>query len=181
MEENKNVGESSALLQVQAELWNHTFSFLKSMCLKCAVELSIPDAISCHGESISFTELLRELSIQPSKADYLRRLMRALVNSGFFSVDQINREEVYGLTPLSRLLVTGGNGSLSPFVKAMLHPILVQPSLSMSSWFKCEVLIPSVYDFWYHCSKELHNLLPTWCNELSIFYTSVKLNKFSPL
>jgi hypothetical protein len=38
MEEKKNVGESSALLQAQAELWNHIFSFLKSMSLKCAVK-----------------------------------------------------------------------------------------------------------------------------------------------
>lgn len=141
MEKNKNIGENSALLQAQAELWNHIFSFLKSMCLKCAVELGISDTINSHGETISLSELLTELSILPSKADYLRRLMRVLVHSGFFSVAEMNREEVYSLTPLSRLLVTGGNDSLSPFVKAMLHPILVQPSLSMSSWFKSEVLI----------------------------------------
>jgi trans-resveratrol di-O-methyltransferase len=118
------------------------------MSLKCAVELGIPDAISRHGDSISLTVLLTELSIQPSKVDYLRRLMRALVHSGFFSVDQTNREEeVYSLTPLSRLLVASGTDSLSPFVKAMLHPILVQPSLSMSAWFKCEVFVPSLLSF----------------------------------
>ncbi|KAJ4737267.1 O-methyltransferase [Rhynchospora pubera] len=139
MEKSTIVGESSALLDAQAELWNHIFSFLKSMCLKCAVELGIPDAIQCHGDTISSSELITALSIQPSKADYLRRMMRALVHSGFFSVDRVNGEEVYGLTPLSRLLITDGNQSLSPFVKAMLHPILVQPSLSMSSWFKSEI------------------------------------------
>ena len=44
-------GESSkALLEAQSHLWSHTFRFINSMALKCAVELGIPDIIHKHNK-----------------------------------------------------------------------------------------------------------------------------------
>ncbi|XP_072993380.1 trans-resveratrol di-O-methyltransferase-like [Typha latifolia] len=141
--------ESHDLLQAQEQLWNHIFVYLKSMTLKCAVELGIPDAIHNHGGSIAHPELLAALSLPPSRSPHLRRLMRMLTHSGFFATrrspgsgdeEEEEEEDVYLLTPLSYLLVNDNNSlSLSPFVLAMLDPYLVDPSSSMSSWFRsCE-------------------------------------------
>ncbi|XP_072995435.1 trans-resveratrol di-O-methyltransferase-like [Typha latifolia] len=138
--------ESHDLLQAQEQLWNHIFVYLKSMSLKCAVELGIPDAIHNHGGSIAHPELLAALSLPPSRSPHLRRLMRMLTHSGFFATRRSpgsgdeEEEDVYLLTPLSYLLVNDNNSlSLSPFVLAMLDPYLVDPSSSMSSWFRsCE-------------------------------------------
>nr|CAD1834304.1 unnamed protein product [Ananas comosus var. bracteatus] len=47
-------------------------------------------------------------------------------------------EDLYGLTPTSRLLVddAGDRRSLAPFVRAMLDPVHTVPSLLISDWFK---------------------------------------------
>ncbi|XP_072993084.1 trans-resveratrol di-O-methyltransferase-like [Typha latifolia] len=137
--------ESHELLQAQEQLWNHIFVYLKSMSLKCAVELGIPDAIHNHGGSIAHPELLAALSLPPSRSPHLRRLMRMLTHSGFFATrrspvsgdEEEEEEDVYLLTPLSYLLVNDNNSlSLSPFVLAALDPYIVHPSSSMSSWFR---------------------------------------------
>ncbi|XP_072966243.1 trans-resveratrol di-O-methyltransferase-like [Typha angustifolia] len=140
--------ESHDLLQAQEQLWNHIFLYLKSMSLKCAVELGIPDVIHNHGGSIAHPELLAALSLPPSRSPHLRRLMRMLTHSGFFATrrspgsgdEEEEEEDVYLLTPLSYLLVNdNNNSSLSPFVLAVLDPYIVEPSYSMSSWFRsCE-------------------------------------------
>jgi hypothetical protein len=68
--------------------------------------------------------------------------MRLLAHAGFFVFDAATA--TYGLNPLSRLLVStatpgadgGGQGGLSPFALAMLHPVIVSPSMSLASWFR---------------------------------------------
>ena len=123
-------------MHAQAELWNHVFAYTRSMSLRCAVELGIPDAVHRLGSAATLTELAAALSLPPSRAPYLRRLMRLLTHTGLFVFDDAAAS--YGLTPLSRLLVSapgvGGQG-LSPFALAMLHPIVVSPSMSLASWF----------------------------------------------
>ncbi|XP_022986324.1 probable O-methyltransferase 3 [Cucurbita maxima] len=92
------------LLQSQAHVWNHALKFMNSMALKCAVELGIPDVIHSHAQPMTLSDLVAALRIQPSKAQYLGRLMRLLVHSGFFDADE--QEDVrYSLTPSSRLLL----------------------------------------------------------------------------
>lgn len=131
---------SDQLMQAQAELWNHIFAYTRSMSLRCAVELGIPDAVHRLGGAATAPELAAALSLPPSRAPYLRRLMRLLAHAGFFSVSDDDATASYGLTPLSRLLVSapgaGGGHGLSPFALAMLHPVVVSPSMSLASWFR---------------------------------------------
>ncbi|XP_062206897.1 trans-resveratrol di-O-methyltransferase-like [Phragmites australis] len=139
MDASRNGGlETGAeLVQAQAELWNHVFAYTRSMSLRCAVELGIPDAVHRHGGAATVPELVAALSLPPSRAPYLRRLMRLLAHAGFFSFD--DAAAGYGLTPLSRLLVCSpgaGGQDLSPFALAMLHPVIVSPSMSLASWFR---------------------------------------------
>jgi O-methyltransferase domain/Dimerisation domain len=131
----------SNLPQAQAEVWNLTFGFLKSMSLKCALELGIPDAISNNGQAMSLRQLHGALSLAPSKIPHLRRLMRSLTHFGFFvekSVDVCN-EPVYDLTAQSRLLIRKDeSNNLLPFVRSHLDSILVKPSLYVGDWFMQE-------------------------------------------
>ncbi|CAL4974012.1 unnamed protein product [Urochloa decumbens] len=132
------------LMQAQAELWNHVFAYTRSMSLRCAVELGIPDTVHRLGGAATVPELAAALSLPPSRAPYLRRLMRLLAHGGFFASDAAAAGS-FALTPLSRLLVSApgagwqgqaqGQG-LSPFALAMLHPAIVSPSMSLASWFR---------------------------------------------
>uniref|UniRef100_A0ACD5VLB9 Uncharacterized protein n=1 Tax=Avena sativa TaxID=4498 RepID=A0ACD5VLB9_AVESA len=127
------------LLRAQAELWSHVFAYTKSMALRCAVELGIPDAVHRCGGSATVPDLVAELSLPPSRAPYLRRLLRLLAHAGFFdAAGSEEPEDTYGLTLLSPLLVSapGAGQGLSPFALAMLHPVIVSPSVSLASWFR---------------------------------------------
>ena len=135
-------GETSKeLLEAQSHLWNHTFSFINSMSLKCAIELGIPDTIHKHGKSISLSDLSSALSIPPSKTPNLRRLMRLLVHSKFFNEERNSdgkEEEVYSLTIVSKILVKERRTSLSPIVLLMLDQIFLGPWHSLTNWFTRE-------------------------------------------
>ncbi|KAI3719751.1 hypothetical protein L6452_20655 [Arctium lappa] len=73
---------SSDLLHSQAHIWNHIFSFINSMSLKCAVQLQIPDIIHCHGAPMSLSELVEALSINKEISHFVYRLMRILTTHG---------------------------------------------------------------------------------------------------
>ncbi|XP_020082484.1 trans-resveratrol di-O-methyltransferase-like [Ananas comosus] len=136
--------DDDLLIAAQSDLWNHLFVFLKSMSLKCAVELGIPDAIHRHGGPTSVPDLVAALDLPAARLPQLRRLMRMLAFSRIFtrqtSEDAAGGEEedLYGLTPTSRLLVdeAGGRRSLAPFVRSMFDPVLMAPSLRLGDWFK---------------------------------------------
>nr|KAJ0211753.1 hypothetical protein LSAT_V11C400167590 [Lactuca sativa] len=68
----------------QAHIWNHIFSFVNSMSLKCAIELQIPDIIDGHGAPMLLSELVEALPINKERTTFIYRLMRILVHSGFF-------------------------------------------------------------------------------------------------
>ncbi|KAM0829513.1 hypothetical protein ACQ4PT_066849 [Festuca glaucescens] len=134
---DSSLATDDELLRAQAELWSHVFAYTKSMALRCAVELGIPDAVHRRGGSATVPDLVAELSLTPSRAPYLRRLMRLLAHAGFFDA-RSEEQDTYGLTLLSRLLISapGAGQGLSPFALAMLHPIIVSPSMSLASWFR---------------------------------------------
>nr|CAD1834326.1 unnamed protein product [Ananas comosus var. bracteatus] len=98
------------------------------MSLKSAVELGIPDAIHRHRGPISVPDLIAALNLPAARLPPLRRLMRALAFSRLFTRQTSEpaaggeEEDLYGLTPASRLLVddAGDRRSLAPFVRAML-------------------------------------------------------------
>jgi O-methyltransferase domain/Dimerisation domain len=137
----------SNLPEAQAEVLNLTFGFLKSMSLKCALELGIPDTISNNGRAMSLSQIHGALSLAPSKIPHLRRLMRFLTHFGFF-VEKISavvcNEPVYDLTAQSRLLIRKDeSNNLLPFVRLQLDSIWVKPSLHMGDWFmKAEKMLP---------------------------------------
>ena len=110
---------SEELLQAHAELWDHTFSYLKSMALVSAIRLGIPTAIHRCGGTASLPDLLAALPVPESKKSYLPHLMRFLTVSGILTIDvpaigectNAGADGTYRLTPLSRLLVDDNTGA----------------------------------------------------------------------
>nr|WMY23404.1 COMT protein [Stephania japonica] len=136
-------GKHEDLLEAQACIYKHTFSFVNSMSLKCAVELRIPDIIHNHKKPMTCSELVNALQIHESRSTHLYRLMRILVHNGFFALQKIHSDdhlrgeeqddgEGYVLTTISKLLLK--NHCLFPIL--FLGPELFRPWQSLSNWLK---------------------------------------------
>ncbi|KAL7219310.1 hypothetical protein ACSBR2_012394 [Camellia fascicularis] len=87
------------------------------------------------------SELVTALLINHSKAQCVYHLMRILVHFGFFIEKKLSKnakeeEESYFLTPASRLLLNDEPLSVTPFLLAMLDPILTKPWHYVSEWFQ---------------------------------------------
>lgn len=96
------VMSTEELLEAQLELYHNSMVFVKSIALRVATDLLIPDAIYRRGGRATDTGL------HPTKLPHLRRLMRMLAVTGIFQMQQDNEtgeEFVYKLTRVSRLLV----------------------------------------------------------------------------
>ena len=149
------------LFQVQCHLYKHILGFIDSMSIKCAVQLGIPDIIHNHGQPITFPELVSKLHIHPKKTGCLHRLMRLLVHSGFFTKTKIHenqeKEEAYTLTLLSRFILKDKVTNLSPFILALLDPVLVSPWQFLGDWFQGSELTPFEkahgMGFWDFCDQ----------------------------
>ncbi|OIV91715.1 hypothetical protein TanjilG_26568 [Lupinus angustifolius] len=145
MDMNQGHG-AEELFQAQSHLYNYTYNYIGSMCLKSAVHLGIPNIIHNHGKPITIPQLVSALKIQPTKSNHVYRIMRLLVHAGFFTTSKIvqddKEEVVYDLTPSSRLLIKDNITSLSPFVKAMFHPALVHSSEFLGEWFHTNEVTP---------------------------------------
>ncbi|KAK9051279.1 hypothetical protein SSX86_027906 [Deinandra increscens subsp. villosa] len=137
---------SKELLTSQAHIWNHIFSFINSMSLKCAVQLQIPDIIHHHGSPMLLSELVEALGLQHERTHFVYRLMRILVHSGFFLKQSGGNDEEGGegylLAPASRLLLKDEPLSVRPFLLAMLDPMLLDPWQHMSQWFQNDDITP---------------------------------------
>ncbi|KAK7405015.1 hypothetical protein VNO78_06146 [Psophocarpus tetragonolobus] len=130
---------ASKLLRAQTHVWNHIFSFINSMSLKCAIELDILDIIHKYGEPMPLAQLIASLPIHPSKANFIYRLMRILTHSGFFSELVVKENELemgYVLTDASILLLKDNPLSMVPFLHAMLDPVLTKPWYKLPTWLK---------------------------------------------
>ncbi|CAN6350465.1 unnamed protein product [Urochloa humidicola] len=136
--------DSQSLLDAQRELWHHTFGYVKSMALKAALDLRIPDAIHQHGGAATLPQIATGVALPPPRIPCLRRLMRVLTVTGVFTVlghhqppasdDDDEHAYYYGLTPASRLLV--GSPSVSPFLALMLDTTFVSPFLGLGAWLQ---------------------------------------------
>ncbi|KAM3405364.1 hypothetical protein ACQJBY_008065 [Aegilops geniculata] len=94
--------DDQAVLDAEHELWRTTFSYIKSMALKSALDLRLADAIHHHGGAATLPQIvavgtvptlttqpsIARVTVHPSKIPCLRRLMRTLTVSGVFSVVQ---------------------------------------------------------------------------------------------
>ncbi|KAK7312834.1 hypothetical protein VNO77_37009 [Canavalia gladiata] len=159
--ESQNEDHTAKLLRAQTHVWNHIFSYINSMSLKCAIDLDILDIIHKYGQPMPLSQLSASLSINPSKTDYLYRLMRILTHSGFFSQQKVNENEFemgYVLTDASILLLKDNPLSMTPFLKAILDPILTKPYYELPKWLKNDD--PSTFHtthgmkFWDYCGRE---------------------------
>ncbi|KAJ0642389.1 putative trans-resveratrol di-O-methyltransferase [Helianthus annuus] len=141
---------SKELLDSQAHIWNHIFSFINSMSLKCAIQLQIPDIIHRHGAPMLLSELVEALAINQQRTPFVYRLMRILVHSGFFVKQSVSTPggndeeggEGYLLTPASRLLLKEEPLSVRPLLLAMLDPMLMDPWQHLSKWFQNDDVTP---------------------------------------
>ncbi|KAK1425403.1 hypothetical protein QVD17_20755 [Tagetes erecta] len=147
----QNCELSKELLHSQAYIWNHIFSFINSMSLKCAVELQIPDIINRHGSPMSLSKLVKALGLKHERTHSVYRLMRILVHSGYFVTQCVStipgckdeeQGEGYVLAPASRFLLKEEPLSIRPFLLAMLDPVMMDPWQHMSKWFKTEDVNP---------------------------------------
>ncbi|CAD6257300.1 unnamed protein product [Miscanthus lutarioriparius] len=146
--------DTRELLQAHIELWNQTYSFMKSVALAVALDLHIADAIHRRGGAATLSQILGEIGVRPSKLPGLRRLMRVLTVSGTFAIVQPlaettssesdGREPVYKLTTASCLLISSNDGgessataSLSPMLNHVLSPFRDSPlSMGLTAWFQ---------------------------------------------
>ncbi|KAI6697297.1 hypothetical protein NL676_017416 [Syzygium grande] len=131
----------SEQVQAQARIWNHILNFINSMCLKCAIQLGIPDTIHHHGQPMTLDALVSALQIHPSRGPCIGRLMSILVHSGFFEQQKLapDGRDAYVLNHMSKLLLKDNPLSVTPFALVMLDPILVNPWHCLSEWFRNDV------------------------------------------
>ncbi|KAK3138274.1 hypothetical protein QOZ80_5AG0366710 [Eleusine coracana subsp. coracana] len=144
---------TQALVDAQLELWHHTLRYIKSISLKSAIDLRIADAIHDHGGTATLPQIATKIVLHQSKLPCLRRLMRVLTVTGFFSIIEHptdgGGEHVYGLTPASSLLVSSTSTNLSPFLTMMLHSVTLSPFLRLSEWFEHELPDPTGFEMAY--------------------------------
>ncbi|XP_006658522.2 acetylserotonin O-methyltransferase 1-like [Oryza brachyantha] len=125
------------------ELNHHVLGYVKSMALKCAVDLGVPGAIHRRGGAASLADIAADTAVHPSKLADLQRLMEMLSTTGIFSstigAADINGDGgggggavAYRLTAASRVLV--GSRSLSPEVQFVVCPHLVSSFFSLRDW-----------------------------------------------
>lgn len=141
MKDTKIAIEGEELLEAQAHIWNHIFSFINSMALNCAVQLHIPDAISHHGPPMPLSQLISALQISPQKSQHIHRLMRILAHSGFFRIHENvgeHQEVAYSLTNSSLLLLEDNPLTFSPFLLSMLDRFLMKPWQFLSAWLRSD-------------------------------------------
>ncbi|CAI0430435.1 unnamed protein product [Linum tenue] len=127
------------LIEAQGRIWGYAYTYIINKCLKCAIQLGIPDVIHRHSPGpTSLPALLAALQLHPSKHDAVRRLLRLLVHAGFFKLEQEEKECNYSLTPASELLL------LFPDKQPPAHLFLGLDSgddafgvwSSLSTWFR---------------------------------------------
>ncbi|CAO2178120.1 unnamed protein product [Urochloa humidicola] len=132
------------LMQAQAEIWCLTYGYIKSMALRCAVKLGIPDVIHRSGGASTLPDLCAALSLPEARQAHLSRLMRLMATLGIFTQDKGDMEaSVYRLTPVSLLLVhdaeANGGACLSQFVaSATALSANLTAYLRLDEWFKGE-------------------------------------------
>ncbi|KAK4571969.1 hypothetical protein RGQ29_030386 [Quercus rubra] len=122
--------EAQALLEGQAEIWQHLFGFADSMALKCAVELRIADIINSHGGPITLCQIAVGIVNSPSlDIPYLARIMRSLVRKKILTAHNPSDggDTLYGLTPASKWLLHDAELSLVPMVLMENHPWQLAP------------------------------------------------------
>ncbi|KAI7756856.1 hypothetical protein M8C21_025041 [Ambrosia artemisiifolia] len=141
MDLNQGQGEANVVFEAQAHIHRHILNYATSMSLGCALELGIPDIVHKHGQPITIQELVSKLNLPIEKTLYLRRLMRLLIHSNFFSITNLHDQDDqagYVLTAASKLLLNNtskNQQNLLPFARLALDPHIVTPWKFLGKWF----------------------------------------------
>ncbi|KAE8810843.1 O-methyltransferase ZRP4 [Hordeum vulgare] len=144
-------------LEALAGLQNHLLGYVKSMSLRCVVELGIPDAIHCRGGTATLADIVTDTKVHPGKVADLQRVMELLTTSGIFTAtanvgDGETVTVVYGLTTACRILV--GWRNLAPMVPFLVNPLVVSSFFSMPAWFRTEPeAAGSLFEIAHGCSQ----------------------------
>ncbi|EMS59814.1 5-pentadecatrienyl resorcinol O-methyltransferase [Triticum urartu] len=77
------------LLVALAELQNHVLGYVKSMSLKCAVDLGITDAIHRRGGTATLADIAADTKVHPARVADLRHVLELLSESGIFSATSL--------------------------------------------------------------------------------------------
>ncbi|KAF7005793.1 hypothetical protein CFC21_020893 [Triticum aestivum] len=145
------------LLQALAELQNHMLGYVKSMSLRCVVDLGIPEAIHRRGGTATIANIEADAKVHPGKVADLQRVMELLTTSGIFTATAGAGDGdtvVYGLTTACRFLV--GWCNLSPMVPFCVNPLVVSSFFSMPEWFRTEpeaTGAASLFELAHGCSQ----------------------------
>jgi len=142
------------LLVSLSELQTNLHGYIKSMALKCAVDLSIPDIIHRRGGAATLADIAADTKIHPAKVPHLRRVMEVLSTTGIFTATagKDSGDAVYGLTTACRFLV--GYLNLSPMVPFLVSPLVVSSFFSMSDWLRKEpAAAGSLFELAHGCSQ----------------------------
>ncbi|XP_028806076.1 isoflavone-7-O-methyltransferase 6-like [Neltuma alba] len=139
MDETEN--EITEMFHGQAQLYKVMYLWIPSLCLKCAIELEIPNIIYKHGQPIPLSQLVSTLKLPPSKATFVKGLMQLLAHNGLFTIiKRTNNEEeeesevAYDLTSALKLLVSGTDHCLSPMVQLVVNPTMIYLHNHLGKW-----------------------------------------------
>uniref|UniRef100_A0A803L1V2 Uncharacterized protein n=1 Tax=Chenopodium quinoa TaxID=63459 RepID=A0A803L1V2_CHEQI len=158
--------EAKELLDAVTHISNQNIAYLNSMALKCAVQLSIPEAIHKHSKAVTIDELAKALSIHPTKAPSLHQLMRLLVHSKFFAtktlVDNGNQTLLYfDLTLNSQLLLKDHPLTQAPLTIMRTDPLITKPSHNLATWFQSQDIEVSESPFHVTYCRHLYEDAPS--------------------
>ncbi|XP_072055354.1 trans-resveratrol di-O-methyltransferase isoform X3 [Arachis hypogaea] len=133
--------DNAKFLKAHNHVWNHILSVKKTLSLKCAVELGIPDAMHNYGKPMPLSQLIASLPIHPSKTSFIHRLMRILIHSGIFTTENVTNdnnevESGYVLTDSSMFLLKNNPFSVTSLMLFSLSPVTIKPWHHLSDWFK---------------------------------------------
>ncbi|XP_009593020.1 myricetin 7/4'-O-methyltransferase 2-like [Nicotiana tomentosiformis] len=151
-----NCVDHEQLLQAEALTWDHILSFVRPSCIRCAVELRIPDILRKHG-IMTISDLVASLpNLNPSKISFLPVLMRILVHSGLLNYQK--EVDGYSLTTAGSLLVENEPFSKRSHFLFSQNPVSLKPFSSLSHWLQDD--LPTAFDttygksMWDYCADE---------------------------
>jgi hypothetical protein len=125
------VADVEELTANRAVLYGLVFGFAGSFVLRTAVVLGLPDIIARAGpdETLTVKQIAAQLKSESVNESGLQRVLTALVNFQLLRCTEAEMSErQYGLTPVSKLLVTENNPhNQAPVVLFMTDPAALAP------------------------------------------------------
>ncbi|XP_060217300.1 myricetin 7/4'-O-methyltransferase 2-like [Lycium barbarum] len=150
---------ANQLIQAEAQSWDYILSCVRPSCIKCAIELGIPDILHKNANPImSLPDLVAALpNLNPSKSSFIPILMRVLVHCGLFNYHQ-QEGDGYSLTSVGRLLAENDPSSRRSFFLFAQNPVVLNTAASVSDWLRDD--FPTAFEtahgksHWEYCAKE---------------------------